>query len=79
MENTSLDYAKIHNNSKRTKTSRNEVMQPTTSNNHSEPIVLKPCPQSGRFWQAGYKRKRLYFLGYFESGFHFREVRKTNI
>ena len=41
MENRhlSIDCTKIHNNSKRTKTSRNEVMQPRTSNNHSRPIV----------------------------------------
>ena len=31
MENTSIDCTKIRNNSKRTKTSRNEVMQPTTT------------------------------------------------
>ena len=32
MEKTSINCTKICNNSKRTKTSRNEVMQPTTSN-----------------------------------------------
>ena len=72
----SIDCTKICNNSKQTKTSRNEVMQPTTSHNHSWPIVPKPCPQLGRFWQACYKRKWLYLLGYFENGFYFREVRK---
>ena len=53
MENTSIDCTKICYYSKQTKTSRNEVMQPTT-NNHSESIVPKPWPQPGRFWQACY-------------------------
>ena len=52
VENTFIDCVKICNNSKRTKTSRNEVMQPTTRNNHSQPIVPKPCPQPGRFCQV---------------------------
>ena len=34
MENTSIDCTKICNNSKRTEARINEVMQPTTSNNH---------------------------------------------
>ena len=34
----SFDNTKIRNDSKWTKTSRNEVMQPTTSNNESQPI-----------------------------------------
>ena len=54
MENTSIDCTKIRNNSKRTKTSRNEVMQPTTSNNHSQPIAPKPYPPPGRVCQAFY-------------------------
>ena len=54
MENKSIDRTKIRSYSKRTKTSRNEVMQPTTSNNNSQPIVPKPCPQPGRFFQACY-------------------------
>ena len=45
---------KIFNNSKRTKTSWNEVMQFTTNNNHSRLTVLKPCPQLGRLWQVSY-------------------------
>ena len=51
MENTSIDCTKIRNNSKRTKTSRNEVKQPKPSNNHFQPIVPKPCPQPDRFCQ----------------------------
>ena len=56
MENSylSIDCTKIRNNSEQNKTSQNEVMQPTTSNNYSRPIVPKPCPQPGRFWQAYY-------------------------
>ena len=54
MENTSIDHDEIRHNSKHTKTSRNEVMQPTTSNNHLQPIVPKPCPQPDRFCQACY-------------------------
>ena len=52
IENTSIDFTKIRNNSKRTKTSRNEVMQSTTSNNYSQLIISKSCPQPGRFCQA---------------------------
>ena len=46
MENRylSIDCTEIRNNAKRTKTSRNKVIQPATSNNHSRPIVPKPCP-----------------------------------
>ena len=79
MENRylSIDCIKIRNNSKQTKTSRNEVMQPATSNKHSQPFVPKQCPQPGRFWQACYQRKRLNLLGYFENGFHFRVVTKV--
>ena len=54
MENGSINFTKIRNNSKQTETNGNELMQPTTSNNHSQPIVPKPCPQPGRFWQACY-------------------------
>ena len=54
MENRSIDWTKIRNNSKRTKTSKNKVMHPTTSNNHLQPIAPKPCPQPGRFYQACY-------------------------
>ena len=79
MEDRCIDCTKIHNNSKRTKTSRNEAMQPATSSNRLQPIVPKPFPQPGKFWQAYCKRKRLYLLGYFENVFHFREVRKANI
>ena len=46
----SIDYIKIHNNSKRTKTNQNEVIQLTTSNNHLRPIVPKSCPQRDWFW-----------------------------
>ena len=52
MENKSTYCPNIWNNSKRTKTSRNEVMEPTTSNKHSQPIVPKSCPQTGRFYQV---------------------------
>ena len=79
MSNRSIACTNIHNNLKRTKTSRNEVMQPTTSNNHLQPIVPKPCLQPGRFGQAFYERKRLYLPEYFENAFHFREVREANI
>ena len=50
MENRylSIDCTKIRNNSKQIKTRRNDVMQHITSNNHSRPIVPKPCPQPGR-------------------------------
>ena len=51
MENTSIDCTKIRNNSKRTKTSRNEVMQPTASNNHLQPNFSKLCQQPERFDQ----------------------------
>ena len=44
MENRSVTCTKIRNNSKRIKTSRNEVMPPTNNNQHSKPIALKPCP-----------------------------------
>ena len=49
MENRylSIDCTKICNNSKRTRTSRNEVIQHTTSNNNSRPVVPKPYPQPG--------------------------------
>ena len=50
----SINSTKICNNSKQAKTSRNEVMQPATSNNHSRPIAPKPFPQPGRFWQVFY-------------------------
>ena len=50
----SIDCIKICSNSKRTKTNQNEVIQPTTSNNGSRPIVPKPCLQPPRFWQACY-------------------------
>ena len=72
----SIDCTKFRNNSKQTKPSRNEVMQPTNSNNHLRSIVPKPCPQPGKFWQACYWRKRLYLLGHFENDFHFSSVNK---
>ena len=63
MENTSIDCTNIRNNSKRIKKSRNKVMQPTTSNNHSQPIVPKPCPQLGRFCQSVINGKDFIYLG----------------
>ena len=50
----SINCTKIRNNSKRNKTNRNEEMQPTANNNHSQAIVPKPSPRPGRFWQACY-------------------------
>ena len=73
MENRSTNCAKIRNNSKRTKTSKNEVMQPMTSNNHSQPIFPKPCQQPGRFWQD---EALLVFYGYFENGFYLGKLER---
>ena len=65
MENRylSIDCTKTRNNSKRTKASRNEVIQPTTSNNHSRPIVSKPCPQAGRFVKPAINRRGFIYFG----------------
>ena len=44
----SFGCTKICKDSKSTKTSQNKVMQLTTSNNDSRPIVPYHCPQPGR-------------------------------
>ena len=64
MENTSIDFTKIRNNSKLTKTSRNEVMQPTASNNHSQPIVPKPVLSQAGFSKPVINGRDFIYLGF---------------
>ena len=52
-ELSAMVWTKIHKEAKWTKTSWNEVMQPTTTNNDSRPI-FPYLPQPDRFWQSVY-------------------------
>ena len=52
-ELSAIAWTKIRKDAKWTKTSRNEVMQPTTTNNDSRP-TFPYLLQRDRFWQSLY-------------------------
>ena len=55
----SIDCTKIRNDSKRTKTSQNEIMQSITSNIHSRPLFPNPIHK-----QAGFGKPAINGRGY---------------
>ena len=59
----SFGSTKIHNDSKWTKTSWNEVMQPTTSNNDSRPIFPHHVHNQAGFDDPFINRRGFIYLG----------------
>ena len=76
MENTSIDCAKIHNNSNWTKTSRNEVMQPKTSNNYSQPIFPRLFHNQAGFDKLVINRRDLIYLDISKMVFTLKKLEK---
>ena len=65
--------------SKWTKMSQNEVMQPTTSSNDSRPIFCYHAHNEAGFDNPVYQQKRLHLLGRFKDEFHFLKICKGSM